>query len=94
MIDEAVFALEHHGHSGVAAVMLAGAAALFSATGSLLMALARGEWRWLAASTVFFATATLWLPYLDAVPAIAITTVALAVVGFATPRARHDVASA
>jgi len=93
-VEEAVFALEHHDHSGVAAVMLAGGAALFSATGALLMALARGEWRWLAASAVFFATAALWLPRFDAVPAIAITTVALAVVGLATPRARRADASA
>jgi len=43
---------------------------------------------------VFFATAALWLPRFDAVPAIAITTVALAVVGLATPRARRADASA
>jgi len=86
-VEQAVLALEHHERAGVAAVMLAGGAALFTATGALLMRLAHGEWRWLAAAAIFFAAATSWLPALDAVPAIAITTLALAVVGVVTPRA-------
>jgi len=89
-VEQAVSALEHHAHAGVAAVMLAAGAALFSATGALLMGLAQGEWRWLAASAAFFATGALWLPLLDAVPAIAVTAAALAIVGLATPRATRE----
>ncbi len=87
-VEEAVVTLTEHHTAGVAAALLAGGAALFSASGAILMALVKGEWRYLAASAVFFAAAAFWMQPLDAILVLAITTAVLTVVGIVTPASR------
>lgn len=87
-VEEAVVTLAEHHSAGVAATILAGGAALFSAAGAILMAMAGGQWRYLAGSALFFATAAVWMRPLDAIGAIAITTGVLTIVGILTPASR------
>lgn len=89
-VEGAVLALERNEPTGAPAVLLAGGAALFALASAALMRVAGGTWRWLAGSAVFFALATLWLPWLDATVALVVTVVVLAAVGFVTPSSRHQ----
>jgi len=88
-VEEAVVTLAEHHSAGVAAAMLAGGAALFSAAGAILMASVKGEWRYLAASALFFGTAAFWMQPLDAIVALAVTTAVLTLVGIVTPTPRR-----
>lgn len=93
-VEEAVLALHHHEHAGIAGFLLAIGAAVFCAAGAALMALARATWTWLAASAAFFGAATVWMPHVQPVLAIGVTALTLIVVGLATAKvsASHSAA--
>ncbi|WP_084104660.1 low temperature requirement protein A [Demequina sp. NBRC 110056] len=87
--EEAVIALDAEEASTASSLLICAGATLFAATCAVLMRVAGGTWRWLAASAVFFALGALWLPLLDATVAIAVTVAVLGAVGWITPAARH-----